>query len=520
MSLIRRFWFRLNVLVKFLLIIVPLTVVLTVTGLGLVQLNASNAATERQISQFDAVGQSAAEALSEKFWNYNIAQAQAILDSLLLIPNVISVSTVELANGQKIENSGFKFDMSNPSIKTDSELLSEPAAIRTATFPIINQRPITNKVKGVTTEVIGELTIQYSLYSLFKENRSRLFYTLFASLPIALALIIGTAWALNLLILKPILAVTRSSEKAAQHLATDTEYQPIVWKSGDQLGVLVTAFNELRINQAENTQQLKREREALQKNAIKLEEVSQEAQKARDEAIAANAAKSRFLAIMSHELRTPLNTVIGVTETIEKNYERLSDEKRRASLGRVNSAGRHLLGMINEILDLSKIDAGKMKLENAIVKIPDILADCLAISEPLAAKNNNSLKLNIDENLPACWGDATRIRQILLNLLSNAAKFTKEDEIVLHASQLDDDMVQISVQDHGIGMNEEQMKNLFQDFQQAEDSTARKYGGTGLGLSISRKLARAMQGDISLTSSLGEGACFTVKLPIYRDQDA
>lgn len=281
------------------------------------------------------------------------------------------------------------------------------------------------------------------------------------------------------------------------------------------LGVPALIFFIFWVSRQYRARQLQDEHRALQQHALELEKLSQAAQAARDEAIAANAAKSRFLAVMSHELRTPLNTIIGLSETVEKNYDRLSDEKRRTSLQRIKSSGRHLLAMINEILDLSKIEAGKMTLENKPVALPELLADIVSTSDTLATKNNNTFKLELAADLQTCRGDKTRIRQILLNLLSNAAKFTENDEILVTVKNGAEQTILLSVEDHGIGMNEEQINRLFQDFQQAEDSTARKYGGTGLGLSISRKLARAMEGDITLVSVPDEGSCFTLRLPAY-----
>lgn len=518
MSFLSYIWYRSSVQLKFLLIVVPLTVLLTLVGLGLVQISANDTATERAIGQFEEVGQSASKALSEEFWNYNITQARAILESLLLVPKVLKVSTVEFAAGKPVKGSGFEFELTNLEYQVTSygakdDRAKNESATREKTFLITNVR------KANAPEVIGELTITYSLYSLFEENRKKLYSTLLASLPIALALILGTVWALNKLILKPILAVTRSSEYGSNNLTSMSEYRPVKWDSGDQLGVLVSAFNELRIKQIKNTKQLKHEQAELERHAVELEELSLVAQAARDEALAANAAKSRFLAVMSHELRTPLNTIIGLSETVEKNYDLLSDEKRRNSLGRVKSSGCHLLAMINEILDLSKIEAGKMTFEPTVIALPELLAETVMMSDSLATKNNNTFKLEIAPDLQQCWGDVTRTRQILLNLLSNAAKFTENDEIFISAHNASATSLQISVEDHGIGISDEQMGLLFQDFQQAESSTARKYGGTGLGLSISRKLANAMDGEISLTSTLDVGSCFTLHLPIYIGQN-
>jgi signal transduction histidine kinase len=303
---------------------------------------------------------------------------------------------------------------------------------------------------------------------------------------------------------------TQSTNGSEGTTYIDAVLQPIMHpKLGKHLGATLSLYDITERKEAELE---------LQERALELEELSQEASNARDEAVAANEAKTRFLAVMSHELRTPLNTIIGVSQTIEQNYDQLSDDKRRTGIGRVKSSGHHLLAMINEILDLSKIEADNIEFDNQVLALPKLLTDVIIESDPLATKNNNTFKTELAEDLHTCWGDAARVRQILLNLLSNAAKFSDGDEILISVVNHDEQSVHISVRDHGIGMDDAQIKRLFQDFQQAEDSKARKFGGVGLGLSISRRLARAMQGDITLTSVPGEGSCFTLQLPAYRQQ--
>ena len=225
--------------------------------------------------------------------------------------------------------------------------------------------------------------------------------------------------------------------------------------------------------------------------------------------------KSQFLASMSHELRTPLNAIIGLTEMMVANPGRFGSEKALEPLRRVNAAGTHLLSLINEILDLSKIEAGKLELNPEPVNLPRLIDEVISTAGQLAEKNQNRLVVEAQENLGALTADSMRLKQILLNLLSNACKFTKEGEVALRARKVADgrDWIELAVADSGIGMTAEQQAKLFQDFTQADSLTARRYGGTGLGLAISRKLARMMGGDVTVTSEPGKGSVFTVRLP-------
>jgi adenylate cyclase len=239
---------------------------------------------------------------------------------------------------------------------------------------------------------------------------------------------------------------------------------------------------------------------------------------ARDEAEAATAAKSEFLANMSHELRTPLNAIIGLTEMLIEDAEDGGVDDHLEPLGRVKRAGTHLLHLINEILDLSKIEAGKMEIVEEQVELGPLLADVAQTAETLAAQNSNELQVEIGDDLGQIHGDTVRIRQIALNLISNACKFTEVGSVALRADRVpgpDGDELHVAVQDSGIGISAEQIDRLFRDFSQADSSMSRRFGGTGLGLAISRRLARMMGGDIRVESTIGVGSTFTMVLP-YR----
>jgi signal transduction histidine kinase/CheY-like chemotaxis protein len=232
--------------------------------------------------------------------------------------------------------------------------------------------------------------------------------------------------------------------------------------------------------------------------------------------------KSQFVASMSHELRTPLNAIIGLTEMIVSNAARFGTEKAVEPLRRVHGAGTHLLGLINQVLDLSKIEAGKLELSPETVNLAPLLEDVIGTARQLAEQNKNRLVVESPDNLGTLTVDPMRLRQILLNLLSNACKFTKQGGVKLRVKKVVDgrNWIEIAVADTGIGMTAEQQAKLFEEFTQADSSTARQYGGTGLGLAITRKLARMMGGDVTVTSEPGKGSVFTLRLPGSADSQA
>jgi signal transduction histidine kinase/CheY-like chemotaxis protein len=265
--------------------------------------------------------------------------------------------------------------------------------------------------------------------------------------------------------------------------------------SDDELGVLIDGFNDMLVQIQVRDGELTIAKEAAEQ---------------------ANRTKSAFLANMSHELRTPLNAIIGYSEMLQEEAEDTGNTEAVPDLKKIHGAGKHLLALINDILDLSKIEAGKMELFLETFEVRTLVDEVRATIHPLIEKNGNVLELDCPADVNGMHADVTRVRQILFNLLSNASKFTEGGTVRLEVRRedaSDGDTIVFRVTDTGIGMTDDQLGKLFQAFSQADVSTSRKYGGTGLGLVICRRFAQMMGGDVSVASTYGQGSVFTVHLP-------
>jgi signal transduction histidine kinase/CheY-like chemotaxis protein len=280
-------------------------------------------------------------------------------------------------------------------------------------------------------------------------------------------------------------------------------------KRNDELGDVMAAFNSMFDQIGSRTAKLFAANEQLQREIA-------ERKRAEEAAEAANQSKSAFLANMSHELRTPLNAIIGYSEILMEEAEDLGHEEFIPDVQKIHVSGKHLLVLINNILDLSKVEAGKMELYLETFHIPNMIEDVVSTIQPLVDKNANTLKVNCEVDLGTVHADLTKLRQVLFNLLSNACKFTEQGTIYLDVTRVIKDGLgwfTFSVRDTGIGMTSEQMAKLFQAFSQVHDPVGSSYGGTGLGLVISKRFCQMMGGDISVNSEYGAGSTFTIRLP-------
>jgi signal transduction histidine kinase/CheY-like chemotaxis protein len=422
--------------------------------------------------------------------NNNLIQVEEILNHLLLLkdsklnqPMVVNIR-VALVTGEVIEKSN---------------------RINSQYAPFIAETPVFN---SLTSMLLGKIHLEYNselYHHLIDDAERRLYIAL-----VAVILLILIVQRKISILLKPLNVLAHYLESVDINKAAAVPHPrkkmameiTQVWQAVNQL------FSRLQLRD----EQLKLEHEAAQ-NALK--------QKL--EAESANKAKSQFLANMSHELRTPLNAIIGYSEMLKEEVTDDSHPNLTNDLNKIYTAGKNLLSLINDVLDLSKIEAGKMQLYLEDVKVNLLVDEVMSIIRPLAKKNNNQVELGSIEGIGTIKVDIMKLRQSLLNLLSNAVKFTTGGKIVLQVYREminNEEWIKFVVKDTGIGLSESQVENLFDAFSQADMSTTRRYGGTGLGLTISQKFCRLMGGEITVESKLGKGSVFTISLPVHIKEPA
>lgn len=416
--------------------------------------------------------------------NNDLGQVEEILNHLVLLkdsklkrPLVVSIK-VALVSGEVLERS-------NP--------------IKLEYRPFVADTPIFD---STTSGLLGKVHLEYNselYHHLIDDAEKRLFMAL-----VAVVLLILIVQRKISTLLKPLHVLAHYLESVDLNKSTSVPYPKKkmameisqVWQAVNQL------FSRLRLRD----EQLRLEHEAAQ-NALK-EKLQAES---------ANKAKSQFLANMSHELRTPLNAIIGYSEMLREESVNIDHPHLNNDLKKIYAAGKNLLALINDVLDLSKIEAGRMQLYLEDVKVHLLVDEVVSIVKPMAGKNDDQIDVDCPEGVGTIKVDIMKLRQSLLNLLSNAVKFTKGGKIKLrvYREMLDgEEWIKFVVTDTGIGLSDSQMETLFNAFSQADMSTTRSYGGTGLGLTISQKFCRLMGGEISVESDLGRGSVFTISLPV------
>lgn len=423
-----------------------------------------------------------ANALATPLWDNNKTQVQVLLKAL-----------------QK--DSDFK----NAAIyNTKGELVSQVGNMTVDDDDLVFSENIYRQAESKKTP-IGQVKLTLSQENLIERERNEIVIQVVAFLILLISTMATVFITLNRIIMLPLKKLLAVIEAMANgDLSKKVEVQ-----RADEIGRLAISFNMM-------TDRLRTIYKAYEERAETMKSTNEDLEKAREEADVANKTKSQFLANMSHELRTPLNAIIGYSEMLKDDLIDLGQENLTEDLDKINSAGKHLLEIISDILDLSKIEAGRMDIHLEEFEIGPLIKGVEAIIKPMVNQRGNTLEIHCPKDIGTMTADLTKARQNIFNLLSNASKFTEKGKVSLNVQRetIDgEDWIKFEVTDTGIGMTKEQMGRLFESFRQADSSTTRRYGGTGLGLAITRRFARMLGGDVIVESVFGRGSTFTIIQP-------
>jgi len=480
-------------------------VLLSVSYLGYDLISFRHLLGEDLSTQAEIIGYNSAAAMAFK----DATSATAALSALKAKEDI--VAAVLYSPSGKVFAQYVRSDVSHPDLPSD--LLQDNASrIRGKYLEVFHK-------VSLNGDPVGTLLLQSDMSQWSLRARSyATFLLLFMMGSVFLALLLASR--LQNLISRPILRL----EDTMRVVSTKKNYEVRALKFyDDEIGRLIDGFNTMLAEIQQRDSALQNANDQLQSRTHELEGEISHRKKAQEELLSAkraaedaSRAKSAFLANMSHELRTPLNAIIGYSEMIQEEIQESGQIHNVQDVQKIESAGKHLLALINDVLDLSKIEAGKMALHIESFEPAAMVQELVATLQPAIAKNANRIDLELSDDLGAMQSDITKVRQILANLLSNAAKFTDHGTISLNVDRTDSDgqqWIRFRVRDTGIGISPEQQQNLFKEFAQADVSIARKYGGTGLGLAISHRFAQLMGGHMSVESQPGQGSLFAVVLP-------
>lgn len=359
---------------------------------------------------------------------------------------------------------------------------------------------------------IGLVAVGMSL-SLKRVNETII--NIYRNIVVLTGLVILAGIGVTVFLVRVIAGPVKQLASAAKRIAEGDLSSHVGIKSRDEIGDLADSFNRMAEAVRQREGELRAHADELDRLNRQLLLQQQALREINDQLEAASRHKSQFLANMSHELRTPLNAIIGFSGILfNESAGTLSREERREFLGNIVTSGRHLLGLINEVLDLSKIEAGKMTLSPERFSVQDVLADVRQTIEPLATKKGVTIEVTIDPPLSTLTADVVKVKQILYNLLSNAIKFSPEAGSVHFRAGAVEEWAEFSVRDTGIGIRPQDRARIFQEFEQVEMSAERRYEGTGLGLTLAKKLVELHGGRIWVESEVGKGSTFVFVLPL------